>query len=85
VIVTVDEPAGDTVVVISGEFVFVIGGVDIVEAGEGVNITCKVNAAAVWISSGGATCSTGVLQARMAASKTKAGILTFRREFIFQL
>ena len=80
-----EEPAGDTVNVVSGESVFVIGGVDVVEAGEGVNITCKVNAAAVWISSGGATCSKGILQARTDKSNIKAAKETFNRWLISQL
>jgi len=56
----------DNVCVRRGRAVFVIADVDVGEAKEGVKITCNVNAAAVWISFGGATCSTGVLQARIA-------------------
>jgi len=85
VIATVGEPAVDNVCVIRGEIVFVTRGVDSVAAAEGVNITCNVNAAAVWISLGGGTCSTGVLQARIAATKINAGKLSFNRRFISQL
>jgi hypothetical protein len=83
VIVTVGEPTVDNVCVISGEIVFVTRGVDTVVAVAGVKITCNVNAAAVWISLGGATCSTGVLQARIAVTKINAGKLSFNRRFIF--
>jgi len=56
-----------------------------VETTEGVNIDCKVNAAAVWISSGGGNCSTGKVQATITRSSIKAGKPTFKRAFIPQL
>jgi hypothetical protein len=67
VIVVVAEPtAADVGVrVPRGVEVTPIVGVDAVEVRDGVNIACRVKAAAVWISSGGATCSMGQLQARM--------------------
>jgi hypothetical protein len=82
VVVTVGEPTVDRVCVIRGEPVFVTGRVAVVVVSEGVNITCNVNAAAVWISSGGGTCSAGVLQASIAATKINAGKLSFSRWFI---
>jgi hypothetical protein len=85
VVVTVGEPAVDSVCVIRGESVFVTERVEVVGVTEGVNITCNVNAAAVWISSGGGTCSAGVLQARIAATRINAGKLSFNRWFISQL
>jgi hypothetical protein len=68
-----------------GEGVSGTGDGEVVEVKDGVNIACKVNAAAVCTSSGGRTCSKGVLQASTAASKTKVAILIFNLEFISEL
>jgi len=81
-VVTVGDPAVDCVCVRIGDTVLVITGAEPVEVMEGVKITCKVRAAAVWISFGGATCSTGVLQASIEATRITAGKLIFNRRFI---
>jgi hypothetical protein len=80
--VTVGDPAVDCVCVRTGDTVLVIDGVKTVDVIEGVKMTCRVRAAAVWISLGGATCSTGVLQARREATSITAGKLIFNRRFI---
>jgi hypothetical protein len=70
VIVVVAEPAAEVVLVTRGEAVAVIEAVDASEVEEGVSMDCNVNAAAVWISSGGGSCSKGMLQAAIAKIRT---------------
>jgi hypothetical protein len=66
VIVVVAEPDAEAVLVTRGEAVTVTEAVGASEVEEGVNIACNVNAAAVWISLGGGSCSKGIVQARIA-------------------
>jgi hypothetical protein len=62
----VGVPTLVTVRVARGEDVAVMKGVDAGDVRDGVNIACKVSAAAVWTSFGGGSCSNGILQASMA-------------------
>jgi hypothetical protein len=72
VIVVVAELFAGAVLVTRGEAlaVTVTEAVDASEVEEGVNIACNVDAAAVWISSGGGSCSKGMLQATVANIRT---------------
>jgi len=62
----VGVPALVRVRVARGEAVAVMTDVDAGDVWDGVNMACKVSAAAVWTSFGGGSCSNGILQASMA-------------------
>ena len=78
VIVIVAELTTDEVAVTRGEDVVVVPGVAGEEVPEGVNIACNVKAAAVCTSLGGATCSKGQLQARIAKIRLMAASIDFK-------
>jgi hypothetical protein len=75
----VGEPAAgvEDVWVTRGEDVVAITGVDAEGVTDGVRMTCRVRAAAVCISLGGATCSKGQLQARMEKIRLTTASIVF--------